>query len=470
MPEESQDICMFFVDDSNIWIEAQKFAASGNSHMPKLTDRDRDPRLRINIGKLVKTLLRGRFQGTSYLYDSRPPPNDAVWNTFEKYKFDTKIYDRARGKEKQVDSAMAADLSGESAELSTGAKFDSEIKEKNKRTVFIAITGDQDMVPPIRRVLGYGFRVELWAWKSGLSAEYLKLANDMSLLSINYLENVFKEISFTSYRSTRRSGKVNPSCTLVLCEFTGSESTNPDAEAIVCDGLDGWGRLSFITPSNMRNEFYVEFPGVKSIDDIDSLMVKAKTQFGGLWKIMSWLEYANRFNEGPPAMVETSNMFAPLEGDGDAKSLEMMVKGESQPIRHSVNAVANVRDTSNPWKLPIGGEKSENAEASSLDDSNNNKWETVSRYNLKRGHHAKQPCPYGIRCGKRGDCGHIHTTEEHDLFQALPEQNFKKWRTSKCRYGDRCYLGKRCAFYHTPAEAWCTRCLVEGHCREDCKY
>ncbi|RSL73447.1 hypothetical protein CEP53_000717 [Fusarium sp. AF-6] len=378
VPEEAQDICMFFVDDSNIWIEAQKFAASGNSHMPKLTDRDRDPRLRINIGKLVKTLLGGRFQGTSYLYGSRPPPNDAVWNTFEKYKFDTKIYDRARGKEKQVDSAMAADLSGESAELSTAAKFDSEIKEKNKRTVFIAITGDQDMVPPIRRVLGYGFRVELWAWKSGLSAEYLKLANDMSLLSINYLENIFKEISFTSYRSTRRSGKVNPSCTLVLCEFTGSESTNPDtAEAIVCNELDGWGRLSFITPSNMRNEFYVEFPGVKSTDDIDSLMVKAKTQFWGLWKIMSWLENANRFNEGPPAMVETSNMFAPLESDGDAKSVEIMVKGESQPIRHSVNAAASVRDTSNPWKLPIEGEQSENAEASSLDDSNSNKWETT---------------------------------------------------------------------------------------------
>jgi hypothetical protein len=48
---------MIFVDDSNVWIEAQKFAASGNSHMPKLQDSDRDPRLRIDIGKLVKTLV-----------------------------------------------------------------------------------------------------------------------------------------------------------------------------------------------------------------------------------------------------------------------------------------------------------------------------------------------------------------------------------------------------------------------------
>ncbi|KAJ4142019.1 hypothetical protein NW754_014809 [Fusarium falciforme] len=359
MTEKDQEICMFFVDDSNIWIEAQKFAASGNSHMPKLTDHDRDPRLRINIGKLVKTLLGGRFQGTSYLYGSRPPPNDAVWNTFEKYNFRTKIYDRARGKEKQVDTAMTADMVAESAELSIGAKSAPEIKEKNKRTIFIAITGDQDMVPPIRRVLGYGFRVELWAWKSGISSEYRKLANDMALLSINYLEHVFKEISFTSYRSTRRSGKVDPSCTLVLYEFTSPESTDPvDPEAVVCNELGGWGRLSFIIPSNVTNEFYVEFPGVKNINDMDSLIAKAETQFEGLWKVMSWPRYANRFNEGPPAMVETSNMFAPLEGDGDQKSVDIMAKEESQRTQYSANAssaTANVRDPSNPWKLARRG-------------------------------------------------------------------------------------------------------------------
>ncbi|KAJ3458002.1 hypothetical protein MRS44_012111 [Fusarium solani] len=474
MTETDQEICMFFVDDSNIWIEAQKFAASGNSHMPKLTDGDRDPRLRINIGKLVKTLLGGRFQGTSYLYGSRPPPNDAVWNTFKKYNFRTSIHDRARGKEKQVDTAMATDISRTSTRLSTMADFSSDIKEENKRTVFIAITGDQDMVPPIKQALDDGFRVELWAWKSGISSEYRKLANDMALLSLNYLEHVFKEISFTSYRSTRRSGKVTPSCTLVLYEFTGPESTDPlDAEAIVCNELDEWGRLSFITPSNVTNEFYVEFPGVKNINDMDDLIAKAEDQFEGLWKVMSWPRYANRFNEGPPAMVETSNMFAPLEGDEDQKSVDIMAKEESQRTQHSANAssaTANVRDPSNPWKLPAGGEQSENAEASSLNDpsnSNTDKWETVTRTNLRSGHHAKQPCPYGIRCGKRGDCGHLHTKEERDLFQALPEQNFKKWRTSKCRHGDRCYLGKRCAYYHTPAEAWCTLCHVEGHGRED---
>lgn len=124
MGSEPTETCMFFVDDSNIWIEAQKFAASGNSHMPKLTDSDRDPRLRIDVGSLIDTLRNGRSQGPSFLYGSRPPPNDSVWKAFEKDKFQTKIYDRTHGKEKEVDNSMATDLSSQATELSIRAEYD----------------------------------------------------------------------------------------------------------------------------------------------------------------------------------------------------------------------------------------------------------------------------------------------------------------------------------------------------------
>ncbi len=158
------ETCMFFVDDSNIWIEAQKFAASGNSHMPKLTDSDRDPRLRIDIGKLIDTLRNDRSQGPSFLYGSRPPPNDSVWKAFEKFKFQTKIYDRAHGKEKEVDNSMATDLSSKATELSIRAEYDLRYKEQKANTTFVAITGDRDLLPPIKKVLESDIRVELWAW------------------------------------------------------------------------------------------------------------------------------------------------------------------------------------------------------------------------------------------------------------------------------------------------------------------
>ncbi|KAK4182076.1 hypothetical protein QBC35DRAFT_210995 [Podospora australis] len=85
---------------------------------PKLKDNDRDPRLRINVGSLVKTLCKDRRQGPSFLYGSRPPLNGTVWKAREKEKFETNVYDRAQsGKEKEVDASMSVDMSEKATEL-----------------------------------------------------------------------------------------------------------------------------------------------------------------------------------------------------------------------------------------------------------------------------------------------------------------------------------------------------------------
>ena len=134
--------------------------------MPKLQDSDRDPRLRIDIGKLVERLRRNRTQGPSFLYGSRPPPNDSVWKAFEKNKFETNIYDRAHGgKEKEVDNSMSVDMATKATDLRIRAEVmaDPEATEKRDNTTFVAITGDRDMMPAVKRVLECRIRVELWA-------------------------------------------------------------------------------------------------------------------------------------------------------------------------------------------------------------------------------------------------------------------------------------------------------------------
>lgn len=303
-------------------------------------------------------------------------------------------------------------------------------------------------------------------------------------MTVAYLDGIFKEISFTSYLSTRLTGKVVPGQTLVLGEFTNPEFMSPVTDNLkaVCDELIEWGHLFYITQSKTGNELFVEFSDVMNIYDMDDLIAKAKTQFEGIWTVRSWPEYANRFNVGPPAMVKTRNLFSLLEGDASQKSTDSIAKEAPQHIQHrpdpsSATKSPSVRDPSNPWKLPTGGEHSGNAEASSLndpDDNNIKEWKMVERTEQEKGHHRKmqqgQPCPYGIRCGRSGECGRLHTDKEHDLFQAMPWQNFKKWKTSKCNYGDRCNRGERCAYYHTPAEAWCLRCRCKGHSREECIY
>ena len=197
---------MIFVDGSNVWIEAQEFAASGNSHIPKLQDSNRDPPLRIDIDKLVERLRRNRTQGPSFLYGSRPPPNDSVWKAFEKNKFETKIYDRAYGgKDKEVENSMSADMAAEATELQTEAELmakhfgDPTATEKKDKTTFVVITGDLDIIPAVKRVLECKIRVELWAWKSGISQAYLDLAAINGLLSVHLLDSIFKDICFTAY-------------------------------------------------------------------------------------------------------------------------------------------------------------------------------------------------------------------------------------------------------------------------------
>ncbi|KJR89969.1 uncharacterized protein SPSK_06165 [Sporothrix schenckii 1099-18] len=248
---ERPDECLFFIDDSNIWIHAQKFAAKANAHRPKLTDSDQDPRLRIDIGRLVTTLLkanggsdatgkpnRHRVQSKSFYYGSKPPPSDSVWEAMEKNHFETKIYDRAAsGREKEVDGSMGADISGIASDLSARADMEAQMEAKYRieayehrnrinLTTFICITGDRDMMPAILKALKSGICVELWAWKHALSKDFVKLetATDKqplaSLFSVNYLDGVFADIFFTNYFSTRRGrGTVDPAKSVVLCDF-----------------------------------------------------------------------------------------------------------------------------------------------------------------------------------------------------------------------------------------------------------
>ncbi|SPO06267.1 uncharacterized protein DNG_08956 [Cephalotrichum gorgonifer] len=370
MANETPETCMFFVDDSNIWVEAQKFAASGNSRMPKLEDGDQDPRLRINIGKLVDVLRKSRNQGESFLYGSRPPPNDGVWDAFKGFNFKTKIYDRAHcGKEKEVDNSMATDLSQKATELSIRAEYEPSFQRQKASTTFIAITGDRDMLPPIQRVLEYKIPVELWAWESGISTEYLRQSHRNSLLSVHFLNTIFDKISFTKFTSTHKgkSKRVDPAQTVVLCQFVNPDWGN--LESFVAEELVEECRLFYTSWSETGEEIFVEFPRVKNI----GVMVnKLQRRFEGVSTVVSWPEYANRFNKHSPAVVKTSNKYALLmDDDGEYPTTRGTAKGGHQPVEPNTDLRSVVK--------PQGANKgSETVEEKPND---NDGFETVFRRN-----------------------------------------------------------------------------------------
>lgn len=473
---------MIFVDDSNVWIEAQKFAASGNSHMPKLEDSDRDPRLRIDIGKLAKRLLRheGRTQGPSFLYGSRPPPNDSVWKAFEKNKFETNIYDRTLGgKEKEVDNSMSVDMATKATELSHEAAFmakhfgDRKAREKKDRTTFVVITGDRDMMPAVKRVLGYGIRVELWAWKSGISQAFLDLAAIDDLLSVHLLDSIFKDIFFTAYRSTRKFKRVVGGKTMVLRNVDESD------EDAICDRLLETKQLFWKTRWDGELDLCIEFP---SAGQMEKLILQARQLLPNI-TVLSWPEYrASFFDKDSMDKVKTVNMYKLLdptlaveERHEDATAqVEELVQGLA--LKDTVeNTSASSSGRGNTISSGSGGNSGNtnaganaNANTNSDNDSDGGGWETVvNKADTGRRHrrivNQGQNCPRGLQCEKRDDCGYRHTAKEQQLFRQNPNRNLGRYKTELCQFAPNCRRGRDCLYAHSEAEAKCLDCKQMGH-------
>lgn len=276
---------------------------------------------------------------------------------------------------------------------------------------------------------------------------------------VKYLNWIFGKISFTNFRSTRQT-KINPSQTILLHEF--ADPSGDDLESSVHKQLLLLGRLFYITRTKAKTEMFVEFPKVKNIE---AMILDARKLFQGMLKVVSWPEYASRFNEDPPDIVETRNMYAPLTDDNGQYSTDAIAKEENEPIEGK----AKPSSTAEPER----GHR-ENEEKQGLNDPDDpDGWQTVSRSDRGKDHRRSlrktQRCPDGVRCKKRGECGYRHSDEERDLFQDNPNQNFGLWKTRKCdlSYPHR---GKRCRFAHTQDEAWCLRCHHEGHYIEECRY
>ncbi|KAK2037737.1 hypothetical protein LZ31DRAFT_480417, partial [Colletotrichum somersetense] len=361
-----------------------------------------------------------------------------------------------------LDNSMAVDLSEEAVELKISSKYDLNAKQRKDRTVFIVITGDRDMLPAVRKVLECGIRVELWGWKSGMAKEYLKERNGNALLSVNFLDNIFSEVSFTNYRSTRNT-RVNPAQTIVLCEPDNSIGETWD-DSSVAKRLLQLGRLFYTTRSKTETEIFVEFPRVKNID---AIMHQAQELFDTEISIISWPNYTSRSNKDYPIMVETSNMFAPLENE-ESRSLPCNNTMEKTQCLHESNTELGDSPKSDSRYTEVQETKNRGN-----DPDDDGGWQRVQpRSHPGRAHavvmRRSQRCPRGQHCVAKGECGYMHTDKELSRFRENPKLDFSRWKTKSCTK-DWCRKGESCPFAHSRQEAWCLSCRDTGHFTEECK-
>ncbi|CAD5941429.1 NYN domain-containing protein [Planktothrix agardhii] len=149
-----------YVDNSNLFIEGRRLSAvrkkidGVNNIYEAITLKTFDNDWQIDYGRLHEFLCETDELeiGAARLWGSTPPL-DSFWNYVESKGFDVQTYERTRGKEKKVDTAIAYRIGKDAGKLI----------DKDNDIIVIA-AGDKDYMPCIEDLTSEGFTVHVAFW------------------------------------------------------------------------------------------------------------------------------------------------------------------------------------------------------------------------------------------------------------------------------------------------------------------
>ena len=165
------DECLILVDNSNIFIEGQKYSAKKRS-----LSYAQDYSWRIDFGSLLRKVANGHKIIKAILVGSTPPPNDSLWGAAKSVGFEVKTYERSPSGEKVVDTEL----------LASGLKV---VYKHPRPAVLKLLSGDRDFIPLIRNAYEEGWETELWGFSDSISNELQQLVNRVVLL-----DDIFNDI------------------------------------------------------------------------------------------------------------------------------------------------------------------------------------------------------------------------------------------------------------------------------------
>jgi hypothetical protein len=244
---------------------------------------------------------------------------------------------------------------------------------------------------------------------------------------------------------------------------TGQHDMNVLEDSVSNLLLEECNAIFYVTRSQKETELFVEFP---NLQDVENMIVKLRKLLQGAWTVESWPEYASRLNKENMVTLEKGNMLWPLL-ERDAET------GTSLTTKEQVNPVVAQAQRSARWDppKPVADQILDDKDGAGANDN----WKTVkSRSNPGEAHRRamqqSRDCPNGLHCRMAATCSHRHKPEEEILFRDFPNQNFAKWKTSKCHNYQFCRKGKRCPYARSAADAWCPKCRKEGHYADECQF
>ena len=254
-PCGDDDHVFIYVDDSNMWIEAQKLAAKKLNLKCKA-----DPRLRLDIGKVADVVANNRKVAWGTLYRLEPQGSDSDWQKIRErgWKVITTQRSTFTGKEKQVDHQMVADITV----LVSGCIVKGKI---------VIVSGDADMIPTISKNLQMNWSTEIWMWGNGVSNSLKQLAEENpGLIRINILDSRLEEVTFTNFTFGPTKIPDRRSVIIKDIDFTPDETWQKElAEEL------GWPfQICIIGPKKLQNsmnfkDLILIFSNAKAKDEKD---------------------------------------------------------------------------------------------------------------------------------------------------------------------------------------------------------
>ncbi len=433
MSEKASKDYFVFIDDSNLWISGQKAQGA------KLQDADKDPRFRVDLGKLLGILTMGADTVSyAFLYGSYPPPNDTVWKAAREKNFNVKTYRRSpNGKEKEIDVTMAADIT------------EMMCDHGDENSTFVIVTGDRDLKTPVEKALKRRISVHLWSWKQSLSIEYRRLANLDEHLRVFFLDDVEKHFSFKSYIvDTKRRRKINPKHAIVI---TNVSSGRRELHRIA-NSIARLMRLFFVTsrsaPSEDTQDLIIEFPNTR-LEVIMGLLRAHRPD-------LEFCTYASCNS----TVEEASNPLA------ITNRFEALSEIDDEYLPDDVESSLEIESVSSGYQDDTSSCNGDTDALSSVGS-----WVDVVRVRKNVKYCGSTPCRWGEHCAKGADCKYMHADYEKEVFRKFPQVLFKYWKTKLCKKLESHTspeLRKWCRYAHTSEDSWCRNCKMYGHITNDC--
>jgi uncharacterized LabA/DUF88 family protein len=179
--------CVVLVDNSNVFIEGQKYSARLKGIPPdSLTGKQpSDPSWRINFAELLSALATGRSIHKAVLVGSTPPVSDGVWGAAQRHGFEVIVHARsAANKEKAVDTELVV----QGTEIIWSAP---------KVMDLIIVSGDRDFIPLVGAAHRKGWSVEMAAFTSAFNA-YGEMATAVD--KVVPLDSMFAQIGHNDFQ------------------------------------------------------------------------------------------------------------------------------------------------------------------------------------------------------------------------------------------------------------------------------